>query len=89
MPRPGLVLDVDRSTPPILFHHGESFRLEKLPPGRSRIVYPAEPLKPLASVSATASSAVRRPMVSPMEVVWLASVSLSASVRALRASESW
>ena len=32
-PRPGLVLDVDRSTPPILFHHGEGFRLEKLPPG--------------------------------------------------------
>ena len=34
--RPGFVLDVDRSTPPILFHHGESFRLEKLPAGRSR-----------------------------------------------------
>ena len=33
MPRPGFVLDVDRSTPPILFHHGEGFRLEKLPPG--------------------------------------------------------
>ena len=37
-PRPGLVLDVDRSTPPILFHHGEGFRLERLPPGRSRII---------------------------------------------------
>ena len=36
MPRPGFVLDVDRSTPPILFHHGEGFRLEKLPAGRSR-----------------------------------------------------
>ena len=33
--RPGFVLDVDRSTPPILFHHGERFRLEKLPAGRS------------------------------------------------------
>ena len=31
MPRPGFVLDVDRSTPPILFHHGEGFRLERLP----------------------------------------------------------
>ena len=30
-PRPGLVLDVDRTTPPILFHHGEGFRMEKLP----------------------------------------------------------
>jgi len=44
-PRPGLVLDVDRSTPPILFHHGEGFRLEKLPPGRSRVVYAGEPLE--------------------------------------------
>ena len=42
-PRPGLVLEVDRTTPPALFHHGEGFRLEKLPPGRSRIIYPAEP----------------------------------------------
>ena len=43
-PRPGFVLEVDRQTPPILFHHGEGFRMEKLPVGRSRVVYPAEPL---------------------------------------------
>lgn len=43
-PRPGLVLDVDRSTPPVLLHHGEQFRLEKLPAGRSRVIYPPEPL---------------------------------------------
>jgi len=43
-PRPGLVLQVDRSTPPILFHHGEGFRLEKLPAGRSRVIYAGEPL---------------------------------------------
>ena len=45
MPRPGFVLDVDRSTPPILFHHGEGFRLET--PARRpqpRCIYPAEPL---------------------------------------------
>ena len=47
MPRPGFVLDVDRSTPPILFHAGENFRLEKLPAGRSRVLYPAEPLEAL------------------------------------------
>ena len=35
MPRPGFVLDVDRSTPPILTWHGEGFRLERLPAGRS------------------------------------------------------
>ena len=33
MSRPGFVLEVDRSTPPILFHHGEGFRLERLPAG--------------------------------------------------------
>ena len=40
MPRPGFVLEVDRSTPPILFHHGEGLRLEKLPAGRTRVLYP-------------------------------------------------
>ena len=44
--RPGFVLEVDRSTPPILFHAGEGFHLEKLPVG-SRVVYPNEPLDPL------------------------------------------
>ena len=44
MPRPGFVLDVDRSTPPILFWRGEGFSLEKLPAGRSRVIYPPEPL---------------------------------------------
>ena len=38
MPRPGFVLDVDRSTPPTLFWHGEGFRLEKLPADRSRVI---------------------------------------------------
>ena len=36
MPRPGFVLDVDRSTPPTLFWHGEGFRLERLPVGQPR-----------------------------------------------------
>ena len=35
MPRPGFVLDVDRSTPPMLFWHGERFSLERLPADRS------------------------------------------------------
>ncbi len=52
-PRPGLVLQVDRSTPPTLFWHGERFALERLPEG-SRIVYPPEPLAaaedPVASI---------------------------------------
>jgi hypothetical protein len=32
MPRPGFVLDVDRSTPPTLVWNGEGLSLEKLPP---------------------------------------------------------
>jgi lactate racemase len=62
MPRPGFVLDVDRSTPPILFHHGESFRLEKLPAGRSRVIYPAEPLAALDDVDAAIRDALERPL---------------------------
>jgi hypothetical protein len=62
MPRPGLVLDVDRSTPPVLFHHGESFRLEKLPADRSRIIYPAEPLAPLKSVTQAIEDALDHPL---------------------------
>src|ERR1700680_2860044 len=45
MPRPGFVLDVDRSTPPSLVWRGDGFTLEKLPTG-SRIVYPPEPSCP-------------------------------------------
>jgi hypothetical protein len=61
MPRPGFVLDVDRSTPPILFHHGEQFRLEKLPPGRSRVLYPAEPIAPLDDIDGAIRHALLHP----------------------------
>ncbi len=62
-PRPGLVLDVDRSTPPVVFHHGEGLRLEKLPPGRSRIVYPAEPFMGLTNPDA----AIREALLDPID----------------------
>ncbi|MGI8756719.1 MAG: lactate racemase domain-containing protein [Acidimicrobiales bacterium] len=62
MPRPGFVLDVDKSTPPILFHHGEGFRLEKLPAGRSRVLYPGEPLDPLDDVTAAIDDALLHPL---------------------------
>ncbi|HEC09801.1 MAG TPA: DUF2088 domain-containing protein [Acidimicrobiales bacterium] len=60
-PRPGLVLEVERTTPPILFHHGEGFRFEKLPTG-SRVVYPNEPLEPIKDVD----SAIRRALLNPL-----------------------
>ena len=62
MPRPGFVLDVDRSTPPILFHHGESLRLEKLPAGRSRVLYPGEPLEALDDPEGAIRHALDHPL---------------------------
>ncbi|MGE0877984.1 MAG: lactate racemase domain-containing protein [Acidimicrobiia bacterium] len=63
MPRPGFVLDVDRSTPPTLFWRGEGFSLERLPAGRSRVVYPAEPLAPLKDID----GAIRHALLNPVD----------------------
>ncbi|MGH2671298.1 MAG: lactate racemase domain-containing protein, partial [bacterium] len=61
MSRPGYVLEVDRSTPPVLFHKGEGFGLERLPVG-SRVVYPPEPTKALADPD----GAVRQALLNPV-----------------------
>jgi hypothetical protein len=60
-PRPGFVLEVDRSTPPVLFWHGERFALERLPEG-SRVVYAPEPLEPLADPV----TAIRQALLHPV-----------------------
>jgi hypothetical protein len=57
------VLDVDKSTPPILFHHGEQFRLEKLPADRSRVIYPAEPLPGIEDPD----EAIRQALLNPID----------------------
>ena len=62
MPRPGFVLEVDRSTPPILTWHGEGFRLERLPAGRSRVIYAPEPLEPLEDPDAAIRDALLNPL---------------------------
>jgi len=62
MGRPGAVLEVDRNTPPTLFHFGEGVRLERLPLG-SRIVYPPDPVDPIAH----AERAIRRALTNPVE----------------------
>ena len=62
LPRPGFVLDVDKSTPPIVFHHGEGFRLEKLPAGRSRVIYAPEPLEGLANPDDAIRHALEHPV---------------------------
>jgi len=59
--RPGFVLEVDRSTPPTLFMHGEGFRLERLPVG-SRIIYPAEALPTLKDPDAAIRHALDHPV---------------------------
>src|SRR5918996_183717 len=63
MPRPGFVLEVDRSTPPTLFWRGEGFSLEQLPADRSRVIYPPEPLDPLDDVD----GAIRRALLHPID----------------------
>src|SRR2546426_12189248 len=61
MARPGAVIEVDRNTPPVLFHFGEGVRLEKLPP-RARLVYPPDPLEPIAH----AERAIKRALAKPL-----------------------
>jgi lactate racemase len=62
MPRPGFVLEVDRSTPPALFWRGENFSLERLPAGRSRVIYPPEPLKPIDDIDGAIRHALEHPI---------------------------
>ena len=61
-PRPGYVLEVDRSTPATLMWHGEGFHLERLPAGRSRVVYPPEPLEPLSDPDGAVRHALENPV---------------------------
>ena len=63
MPRPGFVLEVDKSTPPLLFWRGENFSLEKLPAGRSRVIYPPEPLEALKDID----GAIRHALLNPLD----------------------
>ena len=62
MGRPGAVLEVDRNTPPVLFHFGEGVRLEKLPLG-SRVLYPPDPMDPIVHAERT----IRRALTHPLE----------------------
>ena len=64
MPRPGFVLEVDRSTPPILFWRGEGFSLEKLPADRTRVIYPPEPLAGISDLD----GAIRNALLNPIEM---------------------
>jgi lactate racemase len=63
MPRPGFVLEVDKSTPPTLFWRGEGFSLEKLPADRSRVIYAPEPLPALDDID----GAIRHALLHPID----------------------
>src|SRR6476619_3302676 len=62
MPRPGFVLEVDRSTPPTLVWNGEGLSLEKLPADRSRVIYAPEPLEPLDDIDGSIRHALLNPI---------------------------
>ncbi|MGH2811824.1 MAG: lactate racemase domain-containing protein [Actinomycetota bacterium] len=63
MSRPGFVLEVDERTPPILFHHGEGFRLESLPLG-ARVIYPREAIPGVRDVNGAIINALDNPLAS-------------------------
>jgi hypothetical protein len=59
--REACVVEVNESSPPVLFHAGESLRLERLPIG-SRIVYAPPPLAGLADPQAAIAAALDNPL---------------------------
>ncbi len=59
--RPGFVLEVDRSTPPLLMWNGDGFLLDRLPEG-SRVIYPPEPLEAVADPVAAIRQALLQPI---------------------------
>jgi len=58
--RPGLVLEVDDRTPPLVVHEGEGFRLERFPSG-TRVIYPPESLPAVPDVDAAIRTALLHP----------------------------
>src|SRR5438067_1900009 len=63
MPRPGLVLEVDERTPPLIVHAGEGFHLETFPLG-TRVIYPPEPISAVDDVDSAIHAALCQPLES-------------------------
>src|SRR3989475_10125211 len=61
MPRPGAVIEVDRTRPPVLFPLGKGARLERRPAG-ARIIYPPDPLEPIAHPERAIKRAIAKPL---------------------------
>jgi lactate racemase len=60
MSRPGLVLEVDERTPPLLVHEGEGFRLQRFPLG-TRVLYPPDSLPGVRDVNGAIRNALLHP----------------------------
>jgi hypothetical protein len=58
--RPGLVLEVDERTPPLVVHDGEGFRLQEFPLG-TRVVYPPDSLPGVRGVHRAIDEALAHP----------------------------
>ena len=63
MARPGFVLEVDDSTPPLLVPDGDRFRLEKFPLG-TRVIYPVESLPRVPDLTEAIDAALDAPIES-------------------------
>ncbi|MDB5113714.1 MAG: hypothetical protein JWL78_784 [Chloroflexi bacterium] len=62
MNRPGTVVEVGRSTPPVLVHNGDSVVLQRFPVG-TRVVYPPDPITGLRDPD----GAIRRALLNPLD----------------------
>ncbi|CAG4925752.1 MULTISPECIES: lactate racemase domain-containing protein [Acidithrix] len=60
-PRPGFILNVDKSYPGTLFWHGEGYRIEKLPEGSS-VIYAPESLPSLSDPLGAIEDALDNPV---------------------------
>src|SRR5579864_1681805 len=80
MARPGFVLEVDERTPPLLFHNGEGFRLERLPLG-SRVIYPPESLPGIKDLDAAIDHALDHPQgCEPLSALLRAGMQLTIAI---------
>src|ERR671910_2847710 len=61
MSRPGTVITLEKTSPPMMFNAGDGFHYEKLPEG-TRVIYPPGPLLPLTDPNVAIERALLMPM---------------------------
>src|SRR5918993_4153486 len=63
MSRPGTVITLEKTSPPMMFNAGDGFHYEKLPEG-TRVIYPPGPREPLPD----ANVAIERALLEPLDM---------------------